>query len=239
MRETIQQVVDEAGELVDLALDDVARPLQALVRRLTHTQTLGGIANRRDGIAQLVRQHRQELVLAAPLHQQLFPQLLLAQIGHDQAIHVVVGVEADTVHRRHDRHHRPVRRPQLDLAAGGSVADLLSQRGEEIVGVPRREREDLRPDDRRALGLHELREVRVAVDDEARRVERHRAVLHLFDHRPVEQVGAAQAVDPLLRRLPDDEGVDLALADRADDVFGLGSLVLFHDGRPLSGYGLA
>ena len=60
----VQQVIDQARELADLAIDDLARPVMGLLGAWLR-QELCGIGDRRQGVAQLVGQHGQELVLAA------------------------------------------------------------------------------------------------------------------------------------------------------------------------------
>ena len=61
----VEQVVDQPRQLVDLALDDVARARALLVGQLLEPHQLHRVADRRQRVAQLVRQHGQELVLAA------------------------------------------------------------------------------------------------------------------------------------------------------------------------------
>ena len=59
----VQQVVDEPGQVLHLAFDDLRRPFMVLSSRGS-LQDLSGIADRRQRISELVGEHRQELVLA-------------------------------------------------------------------------------------------------------------------------------------------------------------------------------
>ena len=68
----VEQVVHQAREMQHLALDDGTRPLDCLVRRVAKPYHLGGGADRRQRIAQFMRQRRQELVLLAVGFAQLF-----------------------------------------------------------------------------------------------------------------------------------------------------------------------
>ena len=60
----IEQIVDEPHHVIDLPLDDVARALVLRVRQPVNLHQLHGRPDGRERIAQLVREHRQELVLA-------------------------------------------------------------------------------------------------------------------------------------------------------------------------------
>jgi hypothetical protein len=61
----IEEIIDEAGELPHLAIDRRARPLEPRVLELQPLQHLHRIADGCQGVAQLVGQHRQELVLVS------------------------------------------------------------------------------------------------------------------------------------------------------------------------------
>ncbi len=63
----VEQIVDQAHELLQLPPDHFARPRQALRIRALRLQHVDRVADRRERIAQLVREHRQELVLALVL----------------------------------------------------------------------------------------------------------------------------------------------------------------------------
>jgi hypothetical protein len=64
MRLHVQKVVYEPGELLHLTVDHAARPLKLGRARLRHLQDLNGVPDRRQRIAQLVRKHRDEFILA-------------------------------------------------------------------------------------------------------------------------------------------------------------------------------
>ena len=61
----VQQVIDQPGHLVYLPVDHLRGPLQFRYRRTLGTKDLHRIADRGQRVAELVGQHRQELVLAA------------------------------------------------------------------------------------------------------------------------------------------------------------------------------
>ena len=60
----VQQVVDQAGEVLDLPIDHVLGPFE-VVFRLQLAEELSRVADRRQGVAKLVGEHGQELILAA------------------------------------------------------------------------------------------------------------------------------------------------------------------------------
>ena len=86
----IQEVVDEMGEVVDLAADDLPAPLEVL----DAAGELGdgdGVADSRERIPQLMGEHGQELVLLEiglfegrrPLLEGFFQVLLLGRVADD------------------------------------------------------------------------------------------------------------------------------------------------------------
>ena len=60
----LQQIVHKLRQLLDLVVDHVASPAKGRVFRPALLHDLDGVADRGQGIAQLVAEHRQELVLA-------------------------------------------------------------------------------------------------------------------------------------------------------------------------------
>src|SRR5690606_30443914 len=60
----IEQIVDEPRKMIDLPLDDLANPDDTRVARRDLAEHLRGRCDRCERIAQLVRKHRQEFVLA-------------------------------------------------------------------------------------------------------------------------------------------------------------------------------
>ena len=59
----VQQVIHHASHVLDLILDDLDRPLEVRAVEPFDLHDLHGVADRRQGIAQLVREHGEELVL--------------------------------------------------------------------------------------------------------------------------------------------------------------------------------
>ena len=85
------------------------------------------------------------------------------------------------------------------------------------------ERRQRRPDDRLPRARQQLGQPSVGVQDEPARRERRRPVAHVLDEHPVRPVGGRQREHaPAASAVGDDEGVDLAGADRAQRVLRLG-----------------
>ncbi len=134
----VEQVVDQVDQVLDLTLDDVAgrRPLR--FGQLLQAQQLHGGADRRQRIAQLVGQHRQELVLALgrflegagrrleggrPLHD---PRLELGvEALQRPRLAIEVGEHADLGPQDlgHHRHRHVVHRPALVAAQPVEVGE--------------------------------------------------------------------------------------------------------------------
>ena len=90
----VEQVVEQPRHVVGLARDDRARLAAGVVGPLRVVEHAGGAEDRGQRIAQLVRQHRQELL--APPHAVLNLLLRLAPLGdveerHDRADHLVAA----------------------------------------------------------------------------------------------------------------------------------------------------
>ncbi len=64
----VDQLLDQMAEPADLALEDLAQPDEDRIGVLERPQNARGVGDRRERVAQLVREHRQELALA-PLGQ--------------------------------------------------------------------------------------------------------------------------------------------------------------------------
>jgi hypothetical protein len=167
----VEQVVEQAGHVADLAFDDGAGLAQALLAGLAGLEDLGRHADRGERIAQFVRQHRQEFVLAA---------VGLAQLGfggaaeHQFAFGALVGglqfAPVDV--------ERGVQRvgAAAAFARGGGVA-VGGQRGafdRQLGAHQRQQRADRRQqrgaglaaeehDDRRAGAVGDAERLRVAV----------------------------------------------------------------------------
>src|SRR5262249_27698227 len=75
----IEQVVDKAGEMLDLALDDLILAQRGVV--LVQLDKLQSGDDRRQGVAQLVPEQRQKLVLGAVCPLQLDQELGVLFVG--------------------------------------------------------------------------------------------------------------------------------------------------------------
>ena len=60
----VEQVVNQPGQLLDLTLDHLRDLLKLGIGRTLQAEDLHGVADRGERVAQLVSQHRQELILA-------------------------------------------------------------------------------------------------------------------------------------------------------------------------------
>ena len=60
----VEEVVDEPGQVGDLPLDDLPGPLRLLAAGHRAAEDVEAVSDRRERIAQLVGEHRQELGLA-------------------------------------------------------------------------------------------------------------------------------------------------------------------------------
>ena len=78
----IQQVIDQAGHVVDLPHDDGARLAHAGFTQACRREHLRCSADGRQWVAQLVRQHGQKLVLAlAFAFEEFLAHLLVMDVG--------------------------------------------------------------------------------------------------------------------------------------------------------------
>ena len=97
----VQQVVHQVGHVLGLAHDDVAGVARALRVERAALQELGGGRDRRQRVAQLVRQHRQELVLLAVGGAQLVLDALAhgdVAAFHEDALDVALRAADRLVH---------------------------------------------------------------------------------------------------------------------------------------------
>ena len=60
----VEQVVNQPGQLLDLTLDHRGDLLKLRIGRTLQAEDLHGVADWSERVAQLVSQHRQELILA-------------------------------------------------------------------------------------------------------------------------------------------------------------------------------
>lgn len=131
----VQQVVHEPHDLTDVPLHDHGRRADGLAIPVGQPQDLQRVADRGEGVAELVGQHRQELVLTAVAHGhvgRVSLQLLLA------LAHAIL----DALHRVDiDEHHdhavdlvrqRPVRAQPQRIPAAELVADILVTRADRV-----------------------------------------------------------------------------------------------------------
>ena len=129
----VDQLLHQPAEPADLALEDLAQADQDRVAVLEGAQDAGGVGDRRQRIAQLVREHRQELALAplgqaqrlGPLGQRLLEHLALVDL--DRA--------ADEAGRR--RRRRRAGRAVVDEPAVLAVVAAQPQVEGERASAPR------------------------------------------------------------------------------------------------------
>ena len=136
----VEQVVDEPGEVLGLTADDLLRARGLLAAGQRAVEEVDAVADRRERVAQLVREDAEELVLApVRLAQRLLGALALGDVHH-------VTVPEDAPVRLRRRHRppldpaHPLRRvlvAELVVPArhrtGGLGEDLAHAR--EVVGV--------------------------------------------------------------------------------------------------------
>ena len=86
----VEQIVDELAELRDLPREQLADHSRRRVRRGVAHEQLARVLNRRERIAQLVAEHREELVLA--------PVFVAQRVARAHALGHVVAVHEDSGH---------------------------------------------------------------------------------------------------------------------------------------------
>ena len=105
----VEQVVDQSREMLDLPLDGRERRARVRIRYQSARQQLAGVADRRERIAQLVGEHRQELVLLPVGLFELLPLLFERFLGLATLGYVARGAEPLddlTVRRAAESHAR-------------------------------------------------------------------------------------------------------------------------------------
>ena len=126
----VEKVVDQAGQLLQLPLDDRRGLLAALGGELRHRHQLHGVGHGGERIAQLVRQGGEEHVLAVVrLAQRFFRPVPVAHVDHGRnaADHVALLVELGLVGEAHVlRAEGFVRHRELhvDAAAGQCLGQV-------------------------------------------------------------------------------------------------------------------
>ena len=68
----VEQIIDQADQLAELAADDFSGPCKLDWILRAQVKDVNGVADRRQRVAQLMREHRQELVFAAIIRLALF-----------------------------------------------------------------------------------------------------------------------------------------------------------------------
>ena len=210
----IEEVVEKLAEMMGLPPDDLPDPDRSRFHGAGLIQHLDPVEDHAERVAQLVREHVQELILRAVgrfrfraggllLREQGLPgrlALLLGQVGHHQAD--MRWRPSEPARGDIGRHRGSIGGPQHGLERSRPRREQLLEsrlvRAREEVG--HRESDDLvesHPD-------HVL-ETAIAVEDVARGGEHERALLHLLDDRPVRLVGI-------------DDGVDLGARGSLDDI---------------------
>ena len=135
-----------------------------------------------------------------------------------------------------DRHGDAVAVDEVELDGGAEpagTAELLQPDGR----PPATKHRERRSHDRLRRARQQLRQPPVGVQDEPARRERRRPVAHVLDEHPVRPVGGRQREDaPPGAAVGDDEGVDLARADRPQRVLRLGhpGSVPYRSGRSVA-----
>ena len=104
----IEQVIDHAHHVAHLSLHDASGLLSVAFARAGPRQQMHRVAQRGQRVAQLVRQHRQELVLAAiRLDERLLGFLQVGDVERraDHADEVAIRVQPRRRHRLHPAVH--------------------------------------------------------------------------------------------------------------------------------------
>ena len=196
----------------------IARVCSTADRRADDAQYGERVADRRQRVAQLVREHRQEFVLppiglAQTLlaDAQRFVIALFRQIGDGQAPRSPGFWKSG--HRDISRERRPVVTLQenlVTLAVGPVRLDQTLQRG----GARRRgQRSDVHANQGARHAADHFRKALVRVDDQAVVVGHDCALRHALDQQPVQAIRGLQREDLLAVSRFDHEGIDLAAAD--------------------------
>ncbi len=103
----VEQVVNQPGQLLDLTLDHLGDLLKLRIGRTLQAEDLHGVADWGERVAQLVSQHRQELILAAG---RILELAIKSGILHNQG-----GAVSDLLRQARGR-----RRPPSKVAKGDS-----------------------------------------------------------------------------------------------------------------------
>ena len=211
----VEQVVHQARHVHHLALDDAGGAQGHGIRVSDDGQRVHGALDGAQGIAQFMRQHREEFILGAAL---ALGARQRADVADDQRAMFDV-VEHDAGER--DLHlggFMPIDHQPGDVAPGAMFED-----GAQYFRLRRRQEfRHRQPEDLLQRAPHEVGEPLVAVHDVAVHRECGRAFLHALHQRAIGRVGAAQgehAAFALFVR--QQQRVDLAAVDGHEVVLGL------------------
>jgi hypothetical protein len=190
----VEQVVDEPRQVRDLPLDHAGGPPHAVGRERRRQQQVRGVADRRERIAQLVREHREELVHALRVGLESLDALALGHVARDLREAAQVAV---VVAQRGQHHVGPevgavlADAPTFLLEAAGVARDLeLALRHALRDRVGRIERREMPADDLGCAVALDQRGAGVPGAHDARDVEHEdRVVAHALD----DQAGALLA----------------------------------------------
>ena len=172
-----------------------------------------GGADGTQRIAQLVRQHRQELVFR--------PVVALGAVAFASGLEKFTEIRDDQVQAaftgRASRGQRETH-IEVDRAGARQGAAAAAAAGQEktlelaLVGLAY-EPIERTANDRLDGFVHHRREARVGVEDVAATTENDGAFLHLFHEVAVRLIGAVQRIDLASAGAFDDKGIDLARAN--------------------------
>ena len=82
----VEQVVDDAGHVLDLLGDDVDRPVEVGPARPFDAHDLNGVADRSQRVSQLVGEHGEEVILAlVGVAERFLHSLAVVDVGDDRA----------------------------------------------------------------------------------------------------------------------------------------------------------
>src|SRR5262249_34143601 len=181
-------------------------------------------ADRAERVAELVAQHRDELVLRAAVRFRVGSSNLaprdLGQIRDEQAQALDPGPH-QLVHGEADRDAGAPGRHEM---AGMLASPDAQQRGERQTVVFADVTGDRAAADLLDGRVHQLREPTVAVEDVAGRRQRERRLLHLLDQHAIRPVGAFERIDLFggaAAGTLDHQRVHLSRADRVQQLFRL------------------
>ena len=244
MRETSSRSSTSRVRCIDLAVDDVARPLQLRIVDREARHDLDRVADRRERIAQLVREDREELVLVAVrFEQRRLGARTLGDLGLQRSFDAASSVfaSADAVERfelaRLFRLQRRVGLLELLVRLGEAAVELLQLRRWQCSSTSTDDlaAQDLRHDRDRhvvdraelvALQAVELGDVHAGDEDdrralEARMIVDHRRGLEAVHarHADVEQHHRELVLHQARERLHARARADEVLAELAQDRF--------------------